>query len=70
MTFLSIHNFGSLLVYLVAIYGTVCGLVFSGEREHRSNFSGFFSMFWKVHGIFYVSFLGHSGFVPLPSGAE
>lgn len=45
----------------------------SGEREHRFNFSGFFfffPMFWKVHGIFYVSLHGHNDFMPLPPGVE
>lgn len=30
----------------------------------------YFSVFWKVHGIFYVSFPGHNGFMPLPPEAE
>lgn len=45
MTSLSIHDFGSLLVYLIAVYGTVCGLgLYLGVKENTGAiFQVFFS---------------------------
>lgn len=41
------------------------------KENTGSIFQGFFfPMFWKVHGIFYVSLHGHNDFMPLPPGVE
>lgn len=71
MTLLISHIFGLLfMLFSIAVYGSVCGMALTYGEENTPFFMGFFSMFWKPYGIFYVSFIGHNDFMPSPPGVE
>lgn len=48
----------SVKVHSVAVYRPICGLVLSGEREHRFSFSGFLQGFERPMKYFMVVSLG------------